>query len=44
MRNIVVVWSCDYQEHQFYHVPNNVPTQFTSSSFPVLTARSLIYR
>jgi len=34
----------DYQEHKFYYVPNNVPTRSTSSNFPVLTARSPIYR
>jgi len=39
-----VAWSYDYQEHKFYHVPNNVPTRSTSSNFPVLTARSPIYR
>jgi len=32
-----MAWSYDYQEHKFYHVPNNVPTRSTSSNFPALT-------
>jgi len=39
-----VAWSYDYQEHKFYHVPNNVPTRSNASNFPVLTARSPICR
>jgi len=27
-----VAWSYDYHEHNFYHVPNNVPTRFSSAN------------
>jgi len=33
-----------YKAYKFYHLPNNVITRSTSSNFPVVTARSLIYR
>jgi len=35
---------CVYQAYKFYHLPNNVFTRSISSNFPVLTARSPIYR
>jgi len=28
-----VAWSYDYQEHKFYHVPNNMPTRYTIKQF-----------